>query len=127
MRGLRSRSSFLALALLLGAAGASSWVDGVPLGTPIPVDDGFRADVPSRSLSAIPSEGFALPVGALRIQERSETRSEGGLRLSAWHPIERVELGVEGPLGLRDGRITAHRGSGLLGLATSPANAPPRS
>ena len=122
MREHRSRSSLLALALLIGAAGVSS-------SRPSTVVDAERIDAASfRDLldiaPAVPAEQLA-PRSTVGVRSSGE-RSDG---LGAVGPARLCPAGVQAAAEVRRPAGRAHRsgrlGTGLLGLAASPANAPP--
>ena len=127
MRGLGSRLAALALALPLGAAGAHS------LGTPSPTDAACSADAlaADATVSYLSTAGVGLRVAPAGGWERAETERTGSrpvgdhacrLRPHASAPPRRALIARSRARGL------PVRGSvGLLGLHTSPANAPPGS
>lgn len=128
LRGLRSRLAALALALAFGAAGAHSSGTSSPTGAACSADAAaaHAAGLPHASAVGLGSRA-ATGAGWKRAEtERIGTAPEGGgtcrvlLEASA-HPFH-----ARSPSGERRG-LPARRSNGLLGLGTSPANAPPGS
>lgn len=128
MRGLRSRWSALALALSLGAAGAHS------LGTPSPAGAASCSiDLAGAGVGAQSQGGpaFVEPTASSTGWTRSQSeRSDSGLeRERACRPRLALEqrLASASSAKASDLALPARASGGLLGLISSPANAPPRS
>ena len=112
MRGQRSRLELLALALLLGAAGASSW--GPPEGALAGAqpETAFR---PDHSFEAPWLAPKSLPGTGIGLEEAGS--GTGHVRPTRGEPLD----GAPGA-----GRVPVP-GARLLGLSAHPANAPPLS
>lgn len=127
MRGLGSRLAALALALAFGAAGAHSLGTSSPAGAACSIDLGSAPSVtaPRLSVSGLPRASTG---GGWTRTETDRTGSgpgaDGTCRVlvgAFLHPTLAPASSTE-PL-----ELPARRSGGLLGLAASPANAPPGS
>jgi hypothetical protein len=127
MRGLGSRLAALALALTIGAAGAHSLGTSSPTGAACSVDSASAPSAPAPHLEVTGLPRTSTGSG----WKRAEFGGTG------WGPgvdgtcRVRVEAALHPTLARVAGtellELPARRSGGLLGLAASPANAPPRS
>ena len=129
MRGPDSRPAIVALAFLLGAAGASSLGTPSPAGAAecLPELGGHAA--PASSLARAGPPPAAAPAEAWRETNPERTGTSGKGEPRSWRHRHATELaGARRPAAERDewARATG-RATGLLGLLGSPANAPPGS
>lgn len=129
MRGLRSRRVFFALALLLGATGALS------SGAVAESSAGLLTANSADHAGSVPDDGQLVASGLLfphGIQISETTASMPGSPGSAVAGGRRRGRGRAGavperPCGAAVASHAVRRGTGLLGMDASPANAPPRS
>ena len=128
MRGLRSRLAVSALALVLGAAGARSFGAASPAGTASCFPEATSAHASATPGPTAWGPGPRTTGGGWKQAESEPTgygpgagrpcRARSTASLLAPHATHPDRKPIELPV---------QRSRGLLGLGTSPANAPPRS
>lgn len=127
MRGLGSRLAALALALALGAAGAHSLGTSSPTGAACSVGgrSAPTATAPHLAVTGLPRSATG---GGWKRAESGGTGSgpgaDGTCRVRVEAPLHPTAARIEATERLE---LPARQASGLLGLAASPANAPPGS
>lgn len=128
MRGHRSRFAHFALALLLGAAGASSSRPDPVRAVPTPELESSAATAAAAQHSPLWAEALESSNGLLRLVVDERTGPDNGGRPRAASPRPAPAWNV--PQAKRRSADSPHvggLGARLLGLPNAPANAPPGS